>query len=402
MAERDSQGKKKAKPSLTKRNTDPMAVTWTEKYSDVLEKYWNKLPNFVGTFIATVAVFILGSTIRGEWLLILVHFLKAFHNDTISATPLGTTNSTSNSTSVFGLKLEDYRLQGVGFYWICATSISYIFYLGIGGFLHWYYYIHQRHRSEEWKCQPNKFMPPDLERHEILLGSFSLFLGSSVSACIACYVMNGGETKIYYNIGDYGWLWYFISIPVVFIWQDYLTYWHHRFYHLPFFYKNFHKLHHKYKQPTAFSVTAIHPVEFLHMQGVLISPMVLFPVHWTVFVTILVYIYYHGIIDHSGINFKAYWWQPWQPDCIFHDNHHQYFHVNFGFNIEIWDKIHGTYRQKNKVYREDIFYGKGKDINRCSKDELKAALHERESENVLAYRGKVRDEQVREIKQKLK
>lgn len=54
---------------------------------------------------------------------------------------------------------------------------------------------------------------------------------------------------------------------------------------------------------------------------------------------LLMYIYYHGIIDHSGINFKAYWWQPWQPHCIFHDNHHQYFHVNFGFNIEYWDKV---------------------------------------------------------------
>lgn len=63
-------------------------------------------------------------------------------------------------------------------------------------------------------------------------------------------------------------------------WQDYLTYWHHRMYHTPWLYKHFHKLHHTYKQPTAFSVTAIHPVEFLHMQCVLISPMFLVPTHW--------------------------------------------------------------------------------------------------------------------------
>ena len=54
---------------------------------------------------------------------------------------------------------------------------------------------------------------------------------------------------------------------------------------------------------------------------------------------VLIYTYYHGIIDHSGITFKRYFWQPWQPDCIFHDNHHQYFHVNFGFNIEYWDIV---------------------------------------------------------------
>ena len=60
------------------------------------------------------------------------------------------------------------------------------------------------------------------------------------------------------------------------------------------------------------------------------------------FSAILIYTYYHGILDHSGITFKRKWWQPWQPDAIFHDNHHQYFHVNFGFNIEFWDKVSRT------------------------------------------------------------
>ena len=68
------------------------------------------------------------------------------------------------------------------------------------------------------------------------------------------------------------------------------------------------------------------------------------------FSAVMIYTYYHGIIDHSGITFKKAFWQPWQPDCIFHDNHHQYFHVNFGFNIELWDKVKG--REKN-FFRAD-------------------------------------------------
>ena len=137
-----------------------------------------------------------------------------------------------------------------------------------------------------------------------------------------------------------------------------MTYWMHRIYHIPFLYRNFHKLHHKYKQPTAFSVTAIHPVEALHIQLMDILPLFTIPTHWckmnctesstncfllnyilVPFYAVALYTYYHGIIDHSGVNFKAYWWQPWQPDAIFHDNHHQYFHVNFGFNIGYWDKV---------------------------------------------------------------
>lgn len=105
------------------------------------------------------------------------------------------------------------------------------------------------------------------------------------------------------------------------------------------------------------------------------------------FYIVALYTYYHGIIDHSGINFKSYWWQPWQPDAIFHDNHHQYFHVNFSFNIEYWDKLHGTYRRKDRVYTEDIYYGRGKALNEVSKEILDNDLAERKSENPLAYRG---------------
>merc|ERR1712137_1489302 len=145
---------------------------------------------------------------------------------------------------------------------------------------------------------------------------------------------------------------FFLQFPLIFIWQDYLTYWHHRWYHVPFLYKHFHKLHHTYKQPTAFSVTAIHPVEFVHIQAVLMSPMFLFPTHWLTMAVILPYVYFNGILNHSGINFKAQWWQPWQPHCIFH---------------------------------EDIFYGKGKALTEASEFELAKDIAERKSENPLAH-----------------
>jgi hypothetical protein len=44
---------------------DPMAVTWMERYTNTMEKIWAKLPNYVGSMIVTLAVFTLGTTIRG-------------------------------------------------------------------------------------------------------------------------------------------------------------------------------------------------------------------------------------------------------------------------------------------------------------------------------------------------
>lgn len=63
--------------------------------------------------------------------------------------------------------------------------------------------------------------------------------------------------------------------------QDYYAYLTHRLYHFPWLYKRFHKMHHKYTCPTAFSVTAIHPIEMIHMQLGLAAPIVFLPVHWS-------------------------------------------------------------------------------------------------------------------------
>lgn len=52
-------------------------------------------------------------------------------------------------------------------------------------------------------------------------------------------------------------------------------------------------------------------------------------------------------------------------------------------------QLHGTYRKKNRIYNEDIFYGKGKALNEVSQEVLLKDLAERKSENPHAYREKV-------------
>ena len=95
------------------------------------------------------------------------------------------------------------------------------------------------------------------------------------------------------------------------------------------------------------SVIFFYSFEFIEVKSIPFSPITSYYSYLLVpYCSILMYIYYHGIIDHSGITFKKKWWQPWQPDCIFHDNHHQYFHVNFAFNIEYWDKVSNHFHTK--------------------------------------------------------
>lgn len=50
-------------------------------------------------------------------------------------------------------------------------------------------------------------------------------------------------------------------------------------------------------------------------------------------------------------------------------------------------QIHGTSRKKDRVYTEDIFYGKGKALNEVPPEVLANDIAERKSENPLAYRN---------------
>lgn len=50
----------------TRKFHDPMAPSWTENYSDLIEKYWKKLPSSIASIIVFIAVFIFGATVRGK------------------------------------------------------------------------------------------------------------------------------------------------------------------------------------------------------------------------------------------------------------------------------------------------------------------------------------------------
>ncbi|XP_075210910.1 putative methylsterol monooxygenase DDB_G0269788 [Lycorma delicatula] len=375
-----------AKNNINNSNTgnnklwNPMEIKWSEVNSEKINYIWNKIPWRVQPVVVTLCIFIFGISLKGEWLIAVVHVIKHW-NQVFKSDNNYTGSITGTPVFLTSQFYEDFLVT-----WIVSNFVAYSVYFLVGGFLHWYFYVKQRHCPEKWKCQPDRWLSPELELDEIFYGSISLLVTNTYSALLTSYVRCGGSSCVYYQFDEYSWTWWFLQWPVIFFTQDYLVYLLHRLYHTPYLYKKFHKLHHKYKQPTAFSVTAIHPVEILHIQIVLCLLIFFIPVHYFPFYSIAFYTYFNGIIDHSGIDFKAPWWQPWRPDTIFHDNHHQYFHVNFSFNCYFWDKLHGTYRKNDRIYNEDIFYGKGKPLSEASEKEIKVEENERKSENPKAHR----------------
>lgn len=314
--------------------------------------------------IFTMATAFVAAAMRGDWIILLVHILKHWHPDYQELTPSAQSDTASpaknfseSDTASPAKNFLDY-FENAHLFIVLSWVVSSVTFYGLAGYWQYAYYIKRKEEAHEWKCQPTRWLTAENERHEIMLGTFNIAFGGIISGFASAYILNGGPCSMYFSPGEHGYVYLVVSTVLVFLFQDGVAYYIHRLMHIPLLYKTIHKHHHRYHSPTAFSSTAFHPIEFTIYQCVFASPMFFVPIYSGAFIMLLFYGYYYGMIDHSGIMMDSIW--PWQPESIYHDDHHKYFHTNFGFNTKLWDWAHDTMRLDSRVYGEDTFYGKGK------------------------------------------
>jgi lathosterol oxidase len=238
-----------------------------------------------------------------------------------------------------------------------SIAVGLAMYWGISGFFQLVYYRGQRERAAEWKIQPQRWLSPKMARQQLLLGSGNVVLASLLSGIFAGHLAAGGSSAVYFGLREHGLLTSVVATVVYFLFTDMGLYWAHRVLHRPRLFRLIHRIHHRYTSPTAFTAMAVHPIELLTYQGVMLLPLFVLPVHVVGLIAVLLFQNYVAMVDHSGIELHS--WLPWQPPTRFHDDHHVYFHVNYGQNLSVWDRIFGTHRREGRVYGVDVFGGKG-------------------------------------------
>jgi len=232
---------------------------------------------------------------------------------------------------------------------------------GVGGYYHIKYYVLRRDRPETWKCQPRRFLRPDQQRQAMWLSTMNLGIGGLLSGTMIYALSRGMSMPIYFDIDDYGWLYTIVSTMLLFVLVDGLAYYAHRLLHIKALFPHIHRWHHRYIATTPFVVTAMHPAEFILFQATTFIPLFILPVYYASAIAIFVYILVFNIIDHSGVKLSSRW--PWQGPSEYHDDHHVYFHVNFGQCLQLWDRFHGTLRRVDRRYGSDVYGGKGKAVD---------------------------------------
>eukprot|EP00928_Gymnodinium_smaydae_P073820 TRINITY_DN5694_c0_g2_i4.p1 TRINITY_DN5694_c0_g2~~TRINITY_DN5694_c0_g2_i4.p1 ORF type:complete len:258 (-),score=11.39 TRINITY_DN5694_c0_g2_i4:149-922(-) len=246
--------------------------------------------------------------------------------------------------------------------WVLATTFT--AWLSIGSFIpfaklyDWYYA-----RAPGMRCQPDKTHSTIglWSRKEVRLTVFNLAIAACLTTCIGIshiYRSQSGSLphdKIYFDVPRHATDWAYIlgSTVVFFLWIDIWAYLAHRALHFPALYRTVHKVHHTFKQPTAFSALALHPFDMLLLQGGIYVGLYVMPLHCSAVALNFLYIHYHNVIDHSGVYCES--WFPWQPSSLYHDDHHRYFHCNYGQTLTLWDRLGGTLYSAKKTYSEKTF-----------------------------------------------
>jgi lathosterol oxidase len=238
--------------------------------------------------------------------------------------------------------------------WLICVAVSLaltaLSYWGLGGLVHHWFYVRRRDRAVDWKLQPARWPSAEQARHALLLGSANILMGAIAGGSFAWYVASGGWSRLYFDVRAWPLAWLPASAIVLFVAVDAGLYYSHRLLHHRALFRHVHRWHHRFVAPTLFTTTAVHPIEFLVFEAVLIAPALIVPVHVGVYVVVIAYTYLIGMIDHSGIRLR--WRLPLHADNRFHDDHHVYFHCNYSHHTTLFDRLHGTLRS-DEIARDE-------------------------------------------------
>ena len=238
-----------------------------------------------------------------------------------------------------------------------SLAVTIFTYWGLCGLVHHHFYVRRRHQAADWKLQPSRFLTPAQNRRALRMGTRNMLIGGTVGGSFAAYVALGGWSSLALSWSSLPVWWHPVSAVLLFFGFDAGLYYSHRLMHQRWIFRHVHARHHRFVAPTVFTVTATHPGEFLVFQSTLLLWAFVLPMHWTVYVGVVLYTYFIGALDHVGA--RVSWPLPLHGSNAFHNDHHRYFHSNYGHHTALWDRLHGTVHRPGRHYDETTFGDRG-------------------------------------------
>lgn len=221
-------------------------------------------------------------------------------------------------------------------------------YFLVAGFAFVLFYILLRKNFSSRKIQKRFPASKDYFR-EIGYSAMTILLFALVTLLFLRHPLLAPHTTIYKNIDDYGWGWFILAFPVMFLMHDAYFYWTHRLMHHPLLFKYFHLVHHKSVNPSPWAAYAFHPLEAIVEVGIFVVFLFTIPIHKLHFFIFFFLSIVYNVYGHLGWElytkgFSRHWLGKWINTSVNHNQHHQYFKGNYGLYFLFWDRLMGTIR----------------------------------------------------------
>lgn len=236
-------------------------------------------------------------------------------------------------TTIPGLYLKVFLMLLVGYYLIPAGSMYLLFFV-------W--------KREKWKKHRIQDRYPETAsiRREVKWSLISLLITAGLATMLILLVQSG-NTKMYFTIGERGWFYFVFSTVAFILLYDTYFYWLHRFMHWKKVFPYVHRLHHMSHTPTPWAILAFNPLEAV--LEFLIYPLAicLIPLHPAAVIIFVAYNIVINTLGHIGYELipRSFFRHPvfgFSTTVTHHEMHHQKVRCNYGIYTTIWDRIMGT------------------------------------------------------------
>jgi Delta7-sterol 5-desaturase len=166
-------------------------------------------------------------------------------------------------------------------------------------------------------------------------------------------------TTLYTRIEEWGWLYFVMAFPLMFLLHDTYFYWTHRAMHHKKLFRVLHLVHHKSTNPSPWAAYAFHPLEAIVEAGIFAVFLFTLPVHPLHLLLFFFLMIVYNVYGHLGYElypagFNKHWLGKWINTSVNHNQHHQYFEGNYGLYFTMWDRWMGTIRNDYDKRFEEV------------------------------------------------
>jgi len=234
---------------------------------------------------------------------------------------------------------------GKYFYFIARIASRYYF---ISGVVYLLFYVVLKNKIVQQKIQLIFPKYTDYLR-EIMYSTITILIFGLIPVFIIANPAVRPYTTLYDNISDYGWVYYFLAYPIMFVMHDTYFYWTHRIMHHKALFNTMHLVHHKSTNPSPWAAYAFHPLESIVEVGIFVIFLFTIPVHKTHTIIFFLLSIMYNIYGHLGWElypkgFSKSFIGKWINTSVNHNQHHKYFKGNYGLYFLFWDRFMGTIR----------------------------------------------------------